>query len=175
MFEHLCCRHRTSFKDWRHEKLSPYATPRMKKAAAAYIVISGEQLSTVSETAHCCYPSDHHLIRVLETKYSGSWLTVYSPDAGNTFGLRPSDCSSTTGPSFPATFRCQFADGSSWVFDKGAAYTKKPDGYGTIVLTQTFSTGLVASYYSSGELVQSFVRTSKNNSVRKILNPGIIV
>ncbi|ETN24247.1 hypothetical protein PPTG_00655 [Phytophthora nicotianae INRA-310] len=165
-------RHRPAFKYWKREQLATqeYLTPRTESAARACVPLSAGQLTLVATQTWSMYPADHSVVRLYQTPRGFVWLTVYHQ--GETFGLRQGmeemkhDNTLKRKDSMPDSkqmlqFIASFQDESTLYTSEGRRkFSKKPDKFSTIAVTNSFPSGLIVSACSDGSITQRYAQTS---------------
>ncbi|KAL7684862.1 putative sperm-associated antigen 17 [Plasmopara halstedii] len=173
-------RHRVAFKNWKHDQIFPQKdlTLQIEAAAGAYIPLSASQLALVATQSWSMYPADHSVTHLYQTCKRHVWLTTCQQ--GISFGLRPStekiedsvfkdETSSEQQPAKckPASkrmfyFFASFQDESMICTSKGRQnFSKKPDQLSTIVVTNSFPSGLIVSACSDGCVIQRYAHNDK--------------
>ncbi|KAK1931509.1 hypothetical protein P3T76_012838 [Phytophthora citrophthora] len=157
-------RHRPAFKYWKREELAPidYLTPRTEAAARACIPLSARQLTLVGVHTWAMYPADHSVVRLYQTPRGLVWLTVYRD--GETFGLRSGTANSGDGITHEEQrlkntlqFIASFQDDSTLHISEGRRqFPKKPDKFPSVMMTNSFPTGLIVSACSDGTIAQRY-------------------
>ncbi|DBA04202.1 TPA: hypothetical protein N0F65_004310 [Lagenidium giganteum] len=148
-----CVRHRPAFRNWRREQLPPdeYLTPRTAHAATTCVSLSAAQLNGVTEKCYSLFPADQSLIRLFQTARMETWLTVYRH--GDVYGFRPL---SEKNGKHNVQFYASFEDDSFLNVKEGCAMPKKPDGFPSITVVNTFASGLAVTACSDGSIIQQY-------------------
>ncbi|TMW57448.1 hypothetical protein Poli38472_003373 [Pythium oligandrum] len=155
-------RHRPAFRNWKREPEIPdeYLTPRTALAVGAVLPLSSGELGAMSEKCSILYPADQSLIKVYQRPQTSSWLSVSRN--GDMFGLRPRESSEGNEDGeknedeehHAMCFYANFQDDSLLIVRSGTKMPSKPDGFGSISMTQTLTDGLVITTQSDGVIVQ---------------------
>lgn len=178
-----CVRTRKAFPDWRAEgfRASIPLTPRTMGAMSAVIDIPEPELRLADKNTQFFFPASHSVIRLSDTAGSGAWLSVDKD--GHCFGLRapvllkekPKDEFDSKGKKkkppkkkgaaeeeeeYKASFFASFLDGSRLTVNEGAKIPTKPDGEGTVSVSNTLPTGLIVTNSSDGMVHQQYMTQS---------------
>lgn len=161
-------RHQPVYGDWKREQ-------RGNAVPGAFKAMSFDQLALKSWSM---YPADHSVIQLHQTSRGHVWLTVHRN--GMAVGLRPG--TEKTGNVLsrvksverhrPAevkpnsnsvyNFIASFQDDSTLYTSEGKrSFPKKPDQLSTIVVTNSFPSGLIVSTRSDGCVIQRYSHTLK--------------
>ena len=116
-------------------------------------------LHALEHRVQCLYPGDHSIVRVYNIpKKKRAWCTVYKN--GHLFGMRaPQNAEKLS--RYKANFVAQFKTNSCLHVKEGPKNAKKPDGFGSVTVTNTCASGLVVEHCSDGSVRQFFASKSE--------------
>ena len=164
---------RPSFSGWPNMNLS-----RREKC----FDVDARPLHRLEHTVHCIYPGNKSIIRAYNfSQKRRAWCTAYKD--GHLIGMRAASAMSGGARGrFKANVLMCFDDDSCLRVSEGPPNARKPDGHGTVIVTNTCTSGLIVEHCSDGSVRQTFNASyrqmqseTKDELSRVIVGAGTVV